>query len=261
MNLLLIPLGLIVKTDVNKSLQAFAGFFNALELGIEDTLPKEVLYSLNPLFNEFNLGNIDTDIFSASLLATIIKLVPEHKKDKIAKLEKEWPVVWKDLWNRQCSVEGKSIAVMLKIAAAAHGVGVVIFSETNPVNFEYISNQFAMHDVGFEELRSRDRLLISFEQRKTAAQMLDDYMKAHPFKAFRLAGNLADITNPLFYQLAVHKESAIVRALNYHTVTTINTAAHLSQEQIESALQETKFEAPVAHHAQIPMPQKRKYGD
>lgn len=255
MNLLLIPLGLIVRTDVNQSLQAFAGFFNALELGIPTPFSQDVLTSLNPLFNDFNLGKLETEAFSEVLLAEIIKLVPAAKSDKIPKLKKEWPVVWKDLWNRQCSVEGTSIAVMLHIITRQEP-NVIIYSETNPVNFKYICDMLAIHDVGFESLT--DRLLLSFEQNKNAGQMLADYLKLNPLKAFRLVGNLGEITSPVFYHLAKAKENAIARALAAFEVTKLDTPAHLNTTHLESALHAVKDESTAVPPS---IGQKRRLGN
>lgn len=215
---IMIPLGLIVDTDVERSIKAFGQLFTALKLGID---LGALLPELQPKFEKFYLGGYANEQeFADDLLATIKAKIPADNTELNPAWEEVWQAEWREYWNEQCRITPNTIAV-LELIAQNPDLSFVIFSETNPTHYAFINAELIRQGVDVTKLN----ICTSFAARQPIEKLMALFLAgnedAAKHQCTRITGNVNNITNPMFKHLARAKEQRILEALAPYDLITV----------------------------------------
>ncbi len=248
MYVVMIPLGVLVDTKVERAIEGFGAMIHSYSLGVK--LDDAFLQELQTTFKRYSLGGYESeDAFANDLLAALKAKIPAHRRETIRELERDWPYMWRGLWNSQCNVPADITDMMPNIrhATMARNVKWIVISETNPTHYAFIRaeiNRLARVDSDYPMpialFNDKDAFLLSFEHRKPTEVMMADYLEANKDKfekCIRIQGNVDFIANPVFHQLAVEKEQRIVAATSKYNVEVVQlSTARLDSQQLEQII-------------------------
>lgn len=235
-----IPLGLIVDTQIDRSLAEFVRLFHALKLGIK--LDKPFTDGLTDKFLKFNFGGYATcEEFAQDLMGYIEAKIPPDNKEVYPKWKEVFMAEFLENWNKQCLANDESVAVVQFILANPD-IEFVIFSETNIANYEDIVKQFTAKGVDITKLNIR----LSYVEKKPVEVLMAEFSANNENvldkKCTRLKGSLDNV--PLqFRDNSREKERRIQTALEpYDTTSYIVTEAQLTVARL------TAFVAQIRNH-------------
>lgn len=199
-----IPLGVIIDTDVTRSLAKFQELCNKLRLNIDIRRPA-LLEKLNLIFANFNKGlytkfngrEYSSDIMGLVLLFNLENFLSE---DVLARTDwrDQWHTKWKECWNAMCVVDERALN-LIRMLQTNPEVEIIIYSETNPLHHGTIRTQVEAKDL------SMPNLLTTYERQKSHEDLLSDILTTDPQDTIVVIGNPSGIAHPTFKGLAEAK--------------------------------------------------------
>lgn len=216
---IVIPLGVIIDTDVTRSLNKFQRLCNQLKLNVDITRPA-LLEKLNLIFANFNKGlytkfngrEYSVDIMGLVLLFNLENFLSE---DVLARTDwrDQWQAAWQECWNAMCVVDERALSVV-RILQTNPDFEIIIYSETNPLHHESIRRQIEAEGL------TMPNLLTTYEKQKSHQELLSDILSIEPQDTLVVIGNPSRIAHPTFKALAETKV-ANVRKLVQESNTTV----------------------------------------
>ncbi len=222
--IIVVSLGTIIKTDFNVAMAGFtraAGFSSAAEL--QPYLPK-----LMPLFSGFNLGKITPETFIKSFLETLPLKTPDN---------------FLDIWNSMCVIDDsvREIVQLLGNANEKHRYDLqfVIYSDTNPFQFDFIKNQLKNSGLDF------GKMYITCQHKMPKEALLQEIMEDFKDNEFVVVlGNTDKITDETLKKMVDGKFEAISNASEKLTICRLS-GPQLTQEDIENLISKHTTKPPL----------------
>ncbi len=216
----IVSLGSIVKTDATKTIHAFQALADELHLSLQvpQLMPKLQLF-----FIDFNLGNLSTKNFKAKVSEIFFK---EAKKQD-EKSKKAFSDSFESCWNAMCIVDDQAKKVMQYILdqIALNANSVIIYSDTNPLNLEFVMRQFNFDPsiivrvrTTFDDKCAKDKLLLAI-----ANQL---YTSNPTEKIILLLGKNDQIKDPILLAMTEERDAKVMDAAS---------AAQLTIKRLEDA--------------------------
>jgi hypothetical protein len=217
MQLLLIPFGIIINTDVSRSVLAFKALIEELDLGIE--VNTELKISLNGLFQKYNSGVLTESEFAQALLTAIAAKIPAEKVQNLdPKWQEFWQEKWKSCWNAMCIIDATVIQTC-RLLTTNTAVKCCVYSETNPTHLEYINACLAAEEI---ELSVRT----TFDFQNSLVKLLQALVVENADSIARnncsiMVGNPELVKDEYFRNLAIAKVQSVLDVIVPHNIQVI----------------------------------------
>lgn len=215
--IIVVSLGTIIKTNFNVAMAGFtkaAGFSSVAEL--QPYLPK-----LMPLFSGFNLGKITPEAFVKSFLETLPLKTPDN---------------FLDIWNSMCIIDDSVREIVQLIGNAnekhSYDLQFVIYSDTNPFQFDFIRNQLKNSGLNFGDM------YITCQHKMPKEALLKEIMEDFKDNEFVVVlGNTDKITDETLKKMVDEKFEAISNASEKLTIRRLS-GPQFTQQDIENLISE-----------------------
>jgi hypothetical protein len=231
MHTIIIPLGVIVDTDVMLTIKAFQDLCDNLKLGVR-VQTKETLGALNPLFDKFKAGPLSEKEFETELLAAVDALIPAaHKLSLDPSWQTTWKESWKTCWNAMCIVDARALDVA-KLISRSTAIEFHIYSETNQTHLAHITKHFSDYKVIFKNLHT------TFEHNNSIGELLTHVLTlctdAIEAKECALVlGDFSKVKDPFFQDLALKKREVITAIAKENSLIIFEvTSKHVDTMQL-----------------------------
>ena len=251
---IILPLGVIVDTDIMRSVRAFQALADEHSLGIniQQSLPK-----LAGLFNKFKAGELTESEFETNLISAVADLVSPANKAFLQTIENKWEdwqtswkLSWRICWNEMCVIDGRAI-ILAKVIADNPDIKFQVYSETNPTHFTYIVNKLKEAEAELANVYSTFELKLSINDLlKTIFMISADDIKAH--QCLFVLANISHIKDPFAHAEATKKYVAICNLLVANDIeNTLLGGKHMTVDDLERFI---RIARQLNHETRIDMP-------
>ncbi len=211
----IIPLGLIVKTNDAAAISAFQSLADKHNLGLNITAR---ISGLMPLFMRYNSGEINEEVFEAHLLdfltseQKIFSLTDQVRK---AQLQQKLTQEWKACWNAMCEVDQRALQILACFNERTD-IELVVYSDSNPTHIKHISARLNIKPESIHTTFATGSTIPMI-----IIKLVDDCPDINNLKV--LVGNPSHIKNPVLRARGEDKQQRILAVIPEQTAVIINS--------------------------------------
>ena len=190
----ILSLGTIVNVDIRRTVAAFESLMTT-SLNLKINIP-DLIKKLQPIFLEFNLGSlVETEFQQKLLQACLLSVESEQDKElekeqflkelfnsetpssdlfktpefnQVLAIKEQFIKELRAAWNKMVSVDDQAVSLMkLIVEHKGSGDTIVIYSDTNETNFNYLKS--CLDQVGLGVVT--EEIQTTFQSKKTKAEL------------------------------------------------------------------------------------------